>query len=144
MSSLIEAIIQVHAGLPSGSWQDAASSPFMRLAGHPTARRVWCEQCLPGRRKPDVLRHGIVGMPGSMVIHPNAAMNDIESSPTPRIPWSELINIPPFPPPLPSPPLPSPQTPKKNFRKRSGREYPRSGTWRGRDRWTGRGGRCEA
>ena len=25
------------------------SSPFMRLAEHPTARRAWCKQCLPDR-----------------------------------------------------------------------------------------------
>ena len=30
--------------------------------------RAWCERCLPGRRKPDVFRLGVVGMRGCMVI----------------------------------------------------------------------------
>ena len=47
---------------------EGCSSPFMRLAEHVTARRAWCKQCLPGWCKPDVLRPGIVGMRGSMVI----------------------------------------------------------------------------
>ena len=43
-------------------------SPFMRPAQHPAALRARCKQCLPGRRKPDVLRPGIVGMRRSRVI----------------------------------------------------------------------------
>ena len=42
--------------------------PFMRLAEHPTALRAWCKQCLLGGSKPDVLRAGIVGMRGSIII----------------------------------------------------------------------------
>ena len=41
-------------------------SPFMRLAEHLTELRAPCTRCLPGRRKPDVLRPGIVGMRGSI------------------------------------------------------------------------------
>ena len=51
----------------SGLRRDA-SSPFTRLAELLTALRAWCKQCLPGRSKPDVLRPGIVGMRGSIVI----------------------------------------------------------------------------
>ena len=35
---------------------------------HLTALHAWCKQCLPGRFQPDVLRPGVVGMRGSMVI----------------------------------------------------------------------------
>lgn len=38
------------------------SPPFIRLAEHATALCAWCPRCLPGRRKPDVLRPGILGI----------------------------------------------------------------------------------
>ena len=40
----------------------------MRLAEHLTALRAWRKHYLPGWLKPDVLRLGVVGMRGSMVI----------------------------------------------------------------------------
>ena len=46
------------------------SSPFMRLAQHPKALRAWCKKCLPARWKPDVLRPGIVGVRGSIMVIP--------------------------------------------------------------------------
>ena len=51
----------------------ACSSIFMQLAKQElTARGAWCKQCLPGRCKPDMLRPGIVGMRGSMVLQTTA------------------------------------------------------------------------
>ena len=47
---------------------EGCSSPFIPLAEHLTARRAWCKQCLPGWWTPNVLRPGIVGMRGSMII----------------------------------------------------------------------------
>ena len=47
---------------------EGCSSPFMRLAEHLTTLRAWCKQCLLVLWKLDVLRPGIVGMRGSMVI----------------------------------------------------------------------------
>ena len=41
---------------------DGAHPPFMRLPEHLTALRSWCKQCLPGRRKPDMLCPGFVWM----------------------------------------------------------------------------------
>ena len=53
----------------------------MRLAEHVTALRAWCKECLPGRRKPDVLRHGIVG---AIYGHTTTAMM-ISSTPPPAL-----------------------------------------------------------
>ena len=50
--------------------------------------RAWCKQCLPGRWKPGVLRPGIVGMQGSMVIYTTTAMHDNEYIPVPLLFWS--------------------------------------------------------
>lgn len=47
----------------------------MRLDGHLTAIRDWCNKCLPGRRKPDVLRAGIMGMRGHMVLQTAANLD---------------------------------------------------------------------
>ena len=46
---------------------EVCSSPFMRLAEHHRAL-LWCKQCLPGWRTPNVLRPCIGGMRWSMVI----------------------------------------------------------------------------
>ena len=64
-------------------------SPFMRLALHFTALRAWCKQCLSGRWKPDMLRPGIVGMRGSMVIRlwPRMRSSTPLLSSTPPPPW---------------------------------------------------------
>ena len=43
-------------------------SPFMKLAGRPSTLRAWCEQCLSGRPKPDMLRPDIGGTRGFMAI----------------------------------------------------------------------------
>ena len=58
-------------------------SPFLRLAQNLSALRGWCKQCLPGRRKPDVLRPGIVGMRGSMVVRLRPCMITSISTPAP-------------------------------------------------------------
>ena len=54
---------------------------FMRLAEHLTALRASCKHSPPGRRKRDVLRPGMVGMRGSMVIRLRPCM--IVSTPSP-------------------------------------------------------------
>ena len=51
----------------------------MRLARHLTVLRAWCKQCLPRRGKPDVLRPGIVGIQGSMIIRPRPCMRSSTS-----------------------------------------------------------------
>ena len=71
---------------------EGCSSPFMRLAEHLTALRVWCKQCLPGWRKPDVLRPGIVGMRGCMVIQLRPCKT--EYTPPPAAPAPRLENQP--------------------------------------------------
>ena len=62
-----------------------AARPFMRLAEHLTIRFALgaSNQRLPGRRKHDVLRPGIAGMRGSMVIRLRPCM--ISSTPSPAI-----------------------------------------------------------
>ena len=49
----------------------------MRLAEHLTRIRAWCVPCLPGRRRPDVLGSGIVGMRGSMAIRPTQTTAEV-------------------------------------------------------------------
>ena len=55
----------------------------MRLAERLTALYAWCTRCLPGRRKPQVIRLDVVGMLGliwSMVT------TDMHQMGTPRMP----------------------------------------------------------
>ena len=52
---------------------------------HLTALRAWCTRCLPGWCKPDVLRPGIVGTRGSMVIRLRQCMKCVHPSPTPTL-----------------------------------------------------------
>ena len=56
----------------------ACSLPFMCLAGHLTARRAWCMQCLPGRSKPDMLRPGIIYRDARVYGQATAAMHEID------------------------------------------------------------------
>ena len=56
----------------------------MRLAERVKALRAWYKQGLSGRPKPDVLRHGIVGMRGSMVMRLCTVMRDHEYPPRPH------------------------------------------------------------
>ena len=60
----------------------------MRPAGHLTALRTGCKQCRPGRWKPDMLRPGIVGKRGSMVIRLRPCLRSSTSllSSTPPLP----------------------------------------------------------
>ena len=54
---------------PGHSWFSVGcSSPFMRLAEHLKALGTGYTRCLPGRRKHDVPRPGIVGMRGPMIL----------------------------------------------------------------------------
>ena len=55
----------------------------MRLTEHLTALRAWCKQCLPGWRKFDELRPGIVGMRGSMVVGLRPCANPVHPLPSP-------------------------------------------------------------
>ena len=66
----------------------------MRLAEHLTALCAWCKQRLPGRRKPDVLRPGPVGMRG-FIFHTTRAVKDIEYTPPP-CPCIRHLNSPPM------------------------------------------------
>ena len=53
---------------------------------HLTALRAWCEQYLPGRGKPDVLRPGNVGVRRYIYYgHTTAAMHDNEYTPPPAL-----------------------------------------------------------
>ena len=65
--------------LTSGSWEDAASSPYKRLAGHLTALRSWRKKqrlYLVGENEHlTLLRPDIVGMRGPMVIRFRTAMH---------------------------------------------------------------------
>ena len=49
------------------SSERGSKPPPSRIVEHLIAFRAWRQQYLPGRRKPDVLRPGIVGMRGSTV-----------------------------------------------------------------------------
>ena len=65
----------------------------MRLAGHLTALRAWCKQCLPGQRKPDMPRIvRMLRMRGSMVIRLRPCMrsNRYPLSSTPPPSTSEM------------------------------------------------------
>ena len=64
------------------------SSPFVQLARHLTAVRAWCKQYLPGQRKPDVLRPGIVGKRGSIIIRTTTAMHGMSNRPPTPLPPS--------------------------------------------------------
>ena len=64
------------------------SSPFMRFAEHLTALRAWCKRRLPDWWKLDVLRPGMVGMRGPMVIRLWPCTNWV---PPPPVPWKPSV-----------------------------------------------------
>lgn len=66
------------------------SSLLLRLDEHGTTRHAWCEQCLPGRRKPDVLIPDSVGMRGSYD-YAAMAMHDVEYPPL--LPPRKWLNL---------------------------------------------------
>ena len=71
------AVIHTHEIPPRKRFSVGCSSPLIRLAEHLPALRAWCQWCLRGQSKPDVLRPGTVGMRGSMVrrLRPSMVMS---------------------------------------------------------------------
>ena len=83
-----------------------SSSPFcMRFAEHLTALRAWCcKECLPCRRKPDVLRPRVVGVRGSMTLKTTAMYDMLYTFPPIYVLPPAAALAAPFIPPPPPPP----------------------------------------
>ena len=62
----LDAVIHMQESPPQKQFSVGCSSAFMRRSQHLMAPDAWCNQCLPGRLTPDVLRPGIVGMRGCL------------------------------------------------------------------------------
>ena len=61
-----DAVIHMQESPARTRFSVGCSSAFMRRSQHLMAPDAWCNQCLPGRLTPDVLRPGIVGMRGCL------------------------------------------------------------------------------
>ena len=83
-NQFIEAVIHTQ-GNPPQKWVLSRNQLSLHQMTRPTPRGAsrLVQQCLPGPWTPDVLRLGVVGVRGSMVIHTATTMHDNEYTPHP-------------------------------------------------------------